>query len=134
MTFYLTDRGESYAVCREAEAAVGGKWLLRFRCGAGAGMLYANGRPYVMREETVLLPDEALREGENTLVCVTAGVRYPIEPLCRAGRVIFPKAPDTAQLYLRLAEQLEHIADVAEAAEKRLSALEKQANGYPLLP
>ena len=134
MTFYLTDRGEGYAIRREAETAVGGKWLLRFRCGAEAGMLYVNGRPYAMREETVLLPDEALREGENTLVCVTAGVRYPIEPLCRAEKVIYPKAPDTARLYLRLAEQLEHIADATEAAEKRLSALEKQANGYPLLP
>lgn len=134
MTFYLTDKGESYAVCRKAETAVGGRWLLRFRRGGKTGMLYVNGRPYAMREETVLLPDEALTEGENRLVCATTDTRYPIEPLCRAGNVIFPKAPDTAQLYLRLAEQLECIADTVEAAGKRLSALEKQAGGYSILP
>jgi len=133
MTIYLTDKGESYALCREAEPTVNGKWVLHFD-GAGNGFLYVNARPHTLCAGTVLLPEEALREGENTLVCVTPDGRYPVEPLCRAGAVIFPKAPDTTLLCLRLAEQQEKLTGAVRAAEARLAALEKQAAGYTLLP
>ncbi len=132
MTFYLTQRGEGYALCREAEALCGGAWNIRICGGEGDGMLYVNGLPRPVRGGRVSLSAEWLREGENTLTYTEKALRYTLEPLRRAGDVICLTPPEPEVLYLRLAEQQERLAALLTQAEERLTALEKQAAGFSL--
>ena len=132
MTFYLTQRGEGYALCREAEAASDGVWHIRICGGEGCGMLHVNGLPRPVRGGRVSLAAEWLREGENALVYTEKNLRYTLEPVRRAGDVICLTPPDPEVLYLRLAEQHQRLAALLTQAEERLAALEKQAAGFPL--
>lgn len=132
MTFYLTQRGEGYALCREAEPICGGAWNIRICGGEGCGMLHVNGLPRPVRGGRVSLAAEWLREGENTLTYTEKALRYTLEPVRRAGDVICLMPPDPEVLYLRLAEQQERMSALLTQAEQRLAALEKQAAGFPL--
>ena len=94
--------------------------------------LFFNGICYFPQEETVHLPTDATRKGENTLSLRMGNRIYPTEGLHFDGEAFSPAGLSTESLLLRQNEQLSSLAEKLSKLSSRLELLEQKATAHTL--